>query len=307
LGFYFRSGFKHTTYYFTIRGTVRILLRDFAWIRYNLIVEKRFQIPQPNKLSIVSACILICYTTLPFIQLPAREIPFSIAGIMIPLRINFYNLMSLIAAAIAAAGADWMLRDHPLIGTHSTLPHLILPALSAGALGFPLGILKGGIEWWIILAFGSLLIIMILVAEFISMDSNDSRYPLALMVLSAVSYGIFFLISIALRAVNSRLYLMLLILPSFFVFLCLRILHFRLGGRWRFEWTAVITLIVSQCIIAFYYWPLTPIRFGLMLLGPVYALIGIAASLEENPDIRNMHYDPLIVMAIVWVLGIFIK
>jgi hypothetical protein len=255
-------------------------------------VEKRYQLPQSDKLSIVSACILICYATLPFIQIPAREIPFSIFGIMIPLRIDFYNLMSLIAAAIAAAGADWMLRDHPLIGTYSTFPHLILPAISAGALGFPLGILKVGIEWWVILGFGSFMMVMILVAEYISMDKNDIRYPLSLMVLSAVSYGIFFLLCIVLRATNSRLYLMLLILPLFFIFLCLRIFHFRLGGHWRFESTAVITLIISQCIIAFYYWPLTPIRFGLSLLGPAYALIGIATSLEENPDIHKISYDP---------------
>ncbi len=270
-------------------------------------MEKRFQIPQLDKLSIVSACILICYSTLPFIQLPGRELPLAIFGIQIPLRINFYNLMSLIAAAIAASGADWMLRDHPLVGTHTALPHLILPALSAGALGFPLGLLESGLEWWIILAFGSMLIITLLVAEYISMDSQDSRYPLALMVLSAVSYGIFFLLTIALRAANSRLYIMLLTLPSFFIFLCLRILHFRLGGRWRFEWTAVITLIISQCIIAFYYWPLTPIRFGLFLLGPVYALLGIAASLEENHDIRKMAYDPLVMLALVWALGVIIK
>ncbi len=270
-------------------------------------MENRYQLPQLNKLSIVSACILISYTTLPFIQLPAREIPFSLFGILIPLRINFYNLMSLIAAAIAAAGADWMLRDHPALSTHSTLPHLILPAITTGALGFPLGLLEVSLEWWIILAFGSLLVILILVAEYISMDSGDSRYPLALMVLSAVSYGIFFLLCIVLRAANSRLYLMLMVLPSFFIFLCLRILHFRLGGRWRFEWTAVITLIVTQCIIAFYYWPLTPIRFGLGLLGPAYALIGIAASLDENPDIRKVFYDPLVVLAILWIVGIFIK
>jgi hypothetical protein len=269
-------------------------------------VENHFQLPQTNKLSIVSASILISYAMLPFIQVPAREISFTIAGVLIPLRINFYNLMSLIAAAIAASGADWMLRDHPLIGTHSTFPHLILPAITAGVLGFPLGLLEISLEWWVIMGFGSLLIILILVAEYISLDKADARYALALMVLSAVSYGVFFLLCIVLRAANSRLYVMLLILTPFFTFLCLRILHFRLGGRWRLEWTAVITMVIVQCIIAFYYWPLSPIRYGLSLLGPAYALIGIAASLEENPDIRKVFYEPLFMLGIIWILGFFI-
>ncbi len=269
-------------------------------------MEINYQLPQPNKLSIVSASILISYTLLQFIQVPAREISFAIAGVLIPLRVNFYNLISLIAAALSAAGADWMLRDHPLISTHSTYPHLILPAMAAGALGFPLGLLKTSAEWWIIMGLGSLLIILIMISEYISLDKTDSRYPLALMVLSAVSYGIFLLISIVMRASNARLFLMLLILPAFFIFLCMRILHFRLGGHWRFEWTAVITLIITQCIIAFYYWPLTPVRYGLGLLGPTYALIGIVASLEENPDLRKINFEPVLMLGFIWILGIFI-
>jgi hypothetical protein len=270
-------------------------------------VENHFQIPQSKKLSIVSASILICYSLLPFIQVSAREVSFSLAGVVIPLRVNFYNLIALIAAGLAAAGTDWMLRDHPKIETHATLPHMILPAMTAGALGTPLGLLETGLEWWMILAFGSLLIFVIMIAEYISLDKNDARYPLSLMVLSAVSYGVFFLISIVMRAANSRLYLLLLVLPLFFAFLCLRILHFRLGGRWRFEWAAVITLIIAQFVIAFYYWPLSPIRYGLGLLGPAYALIGITASLEEEPDLRKVFVEPFLMLGLFWVLGIFIK
>ena len=254
----------------------------------------------------MSASILISYALLPFIQVPAREVSFTLAGVLIPVRVNFYNLMSLVAAALAASGADWMLRDHPQLGTRSTLPNLILPAIASGVLGFPLGLLEISGEWWIIMGMGSLLIILIMIAEYISLDQKDTRYPLALMVLSAVSYGIFLLLCIVLRASNSRLYLMMIILPSFFAFMCLRMLHFRLGGRWRFEWTAVITIIVAQCVTAFYYWPLTPVRYGLALLGPAYALTGVAVSLEEKPDIREVFYEPLVMLGIFWILGIFI-
>ncbi|MDK2982002.1 MAG: hypothetical protein PWQ55_2349 [Chloroflexota bacterium] len=270
-------------------------------------MENQFRIPQSKKLSIVSASILICYSLLPFIQVSAREVPISIAGISIPLRIDFYNLVALIAAGLAAAGTDWMLRDHPKIETHTTLPHMLLPALTAGALGTPLGLLETGVEWWMILGFGSLLLFLIMIAEYISLDKDDARYPLALMVLSAVSYGVFFLLSIVLRAANSRLYLLLLVLPPFFAFLCLRILHFRLGGRWRFEWAAVITLVIAQFVIALYYWPLSPIRYALGLLGPAYALVGITASLEEEPDLHRVFVEPFLMLGLFWALGIFIN
>ncbi len=223
-----------------------------------------------------------------------------------PIRINFYNLMSVIAAGMAAAGTDWMLRDHPTFADRSTIPHLILPAITAAAIGVPLGLLEVSLAWWMIMGLGSLLTVLILVAEYISIDLQDTRYPLALMVLSAVSYGIFLILCVVMRAANTRLILMLLSLPPFFAFLCLRILHFRLGGRWRVEWAVVVTLIIAQCIIAFYYWPLTPVRYGLALLGPAYALIGIAASLEEQPDIRQVFYEPLFMLGIIWLLGVVI-
>jgi hypothetical protein len=126
------------------------------------------------------------------------------------------------------------------------------------------------------------------------------------MVLSGASYSLLLILSIALRTAGLRLLLLLLLLPAIYAFFSLRILNFRLGGRWRFEWSAVITLVITQILIALYYWPLTPVKFGLMLLGPAYAMIGVAASLEENPDPRNVYLEPLIVMAIFWILAIFI-
>jgi hypothetical protein len=243
---------------------------------------------------------------MPFMQVPARFISFPLFGILVSLRLNFYNLISLITAIMAAAGMDWILSDHPHRKDQSLLPHLILPALTAGAIGFPLGLLKPGIAWWVILGLGSLLIVLVLLSEYISLESSDIRYPLALMVLSGASYSLLLILSIALRTAGLRLLLLLLLLPAIYAFFSLRILNFRLGGRWRFEWSAVITLVITQILIALYYWPLSPVKFGLMLLGPAYAMIGIAASLEENPDPRSVFVEPLIVMLIFWILAIFI-
>jgi hypothetical protein len=269
-------------------------------------VEHHLHLPKPGRLSTITAGILVCYAFLPFMQVPARILAFPFFGILVSLQLNFYNLISLITAVMAAAGMDWILFDHPHRKDQYLLPHLILPALTAGAIGFPLGLLKPGIEWWIILGLGSLLVVSVFLSEYISLEPTDIRYPLALMVLSGTSYSLLLILSIALRSAGIRLYLLLLLLPAIYAFFSLRILNFRLGGRWRFEWSAVITLVVTQILIALYYWPLSPVRFGLLLLGPAYAMIGVAASFEENPDPRNVYLEPLIVMAILWILAAFI-
>jgi hypothetical protein len=269
-------------------------------------VELHLHLPKPGRLSTIIAGILICYAFLPFMQVPARLISFPLFGIAVSLQLNFYNLISLITGVMAAAGMDWILFDHPHRKDENHFTHLILPALTAGAIGFPLGLLKPGAEWWIILGLGSLLVVLVMLSEYISIEPNDIRYPLALMVLSGTSYSILLILSIALRSAGIRLFLLLLLLPPVYAFFSLRILKFRLGGPWRFQWSAVITLIVTQILIALFYWPLSPVRFGLFLLGPTYAMIGIAASLEENPDPRNVYLEPLMVMAILWIMAIFI-
>lgn len=266
-------------------------------------MDRHLHFPNPGHLSTISASIVISYALLPFLQAPARQIEFSLFGFLVSFQLNFFNLISLLTAAMAASGMDWLLRDHPQIKENSTLPHLFLPALSAAAIGFPLGLVEISPSWWVIMGLGSVLVVLIFIAEYISMDENDIRYPLALMVLSAVSYSLFLIIAIAMRMADVRLFLMLLIIPIAYAFFCLRILKFRLGGPWRFEWAAVLSLIIAQALIALFYWPLSPVRFGLLLLGPAYGLVGIAASLVEHPE-EHVYLEPVILTGVFWVLGI---
>ena len=263
-------------------------------------------LPKAERLSVITAGILVCYASLPLVQVPAREIAFVLFGIQVAFRFNFFNAISIITAGLAASGMEWLLYDHPSREGHNTLPHLILPALTAAAIGYPLGLIESGAAWWVLLALGSVLIVLVLISEYISLEPRDLRYPLAMMVLSGTSYSLLLILTIALRSADLRLYQMLLLLPAIYAFFSLRILNFRLAGRWRFGWTAVITLVITQVLIALYYWPLSPVRFGLLLLGPAYALIGLAAALEEKPELKNIFIEPLVMLAILWLLAIFI-
>jgi hypothetical protein len=269
-------------------------------------MQEHRHLPESGKLSTVTASILLGYALLPFVQLPARQLAFNVFGVLIALRLNFYTLVSMLTAGMAASGTAWLILDHPHREPQSSLPNMILPALTAWAIGIPLGFIEVSAAWWIILGLGSLLVILVLVAEYISLDIHDSRYPLALMVLTAICYGLFLILSIAGRAAGLRLYVLLLLLPLTHFFICLRILQFRLGGKWRFEWSAVITLIVSQVMIALYYWPVSPVRFGLVLLGPAYALGSLAAALDNGQTLNDAVFEPLVMLGVIWVLALFI-
>jgi len=264
-------------------------------------VENTFHLPKSERLSVITAGILVCYASLPLVQVTAREVSFLLFGIQVAFRLNYYNVISLITAVMAASGMEWLLFDHPSRGNQNTLPHLILPALTAAAIGYPLGLIESGAAWWVIL------VVLVLISEYISLEARDIRYPLAMMVLSGTSYSLLLILTIALRSADLRLYQMLLLLPAIYSFFSLRVLNFRLGGRWRFEWAAVIGVVITQVLVALHYWPLSPVRFGLLLLGPSYALTGIAASLEEKPDLKKIFLEPIVMMGILWMLAFFIS
>lgn len=263
-------------------------------------------LPRTNRLSVVTALILLAYALMPFVNVPGREVSFRLLGILIEFRLNFTLLVSLLTAGLAAAGTDWLIRDHPHLARQPIFPHYLLPALTAWAIGIPLGSIEVSPQWWVVFGLGSLLMLLVLVSEYINVDVHNIRYALSLMVLSAVSFGLLLTLSIALRASNLRLYMLLIALVPSFALLCLRLFQLRLQGKWNFEWSGAITLIIAQLAIGLYYWPLSPIRFGLILLGAAYALIEIGTIFNEGASLREKFIEPVMMLGVFWTLAIFI-
>ena len=164
-------------------------------------MEEHLNLPDSGKLSTVSAMVILAYTLLPFTRASTQRINLSILGFLVDFQLNMYVLVSLLVALLTAFGMDWMLRDHPFFNNQGTLPYMILPTLTTAAIGLPLGILEVSPSWWVIMILGSILLILVLIAEYISIDQVDVRYPLALMVLSGISYSLFLILSILLSEI----------------------------------------------------------------------------------------------------------
>ncbi len=270
-------------------------------------MAKRQLFPRTEQLSIIAAVILLSYALMPFIQITPREISFVFLGVMINFRLDFTLVISFIAAGLAISGMDWLLRDHPQAIGMPLYPHYLLPGLTAWVIGIPLGLLEVSIQWWVVFALGSLLLLSVLIAEYISLDSRDSRYPPALMVLSAVSYGLFLTMTIAIRASGMRLYLILFTLVPTLALLCLRIFLLRMGEQWKIEWAVAITMVIIQIAIGLHYLPLSPIRYGLVLLGPTYALTSLAARMDENKPFFQRITEPVIMLILFWSLAVLVS
>jgi hypothetical protein len=269
-------------------------------------MSKDSTLPDVNRISVLMGVILLAYALTAFVQIPTWNISFSFAGIVFVYDLDFKTVVSILVAAISAIGTDWLLRDHPQAHTVSLFPHLILPALTAWMIGLPLNQLIVSPQWWIILALGGTLMILVLVAEYVVVDLNNILHPPATLSLTVISFALYLYLSIAIRAANLRLYMMVPVLVLPLALLCLRTFYLRFGGKLQIAWSLVIAIIIGQIAMALHYFPLSPISFGLVLLGPAYSLTSLATNLEEKQPLSATWIEPVIMLVVIWGLAFLV-
>lgn len=257
-------------------------------------------LPDADRLSVLAATLLLAYALTHFVDLPGRELDLQLPGFYLAVQLNMQTLVAFLAAGLTASGTDWLLRDHPAIKSGATVQHWLLPALTAWVIGMPLFQLPLGTLWWAAFAFGGALLMLVMVAEYIAVDVQDVRYPAAAAGITAVSFALYLMLAIVIRSLELRLFLVLPALALAGSLVSLRTLHLRLNGQWKLLECALLTAIVVQIAAALHYWPISPISFGLAVLGPAYALTSLISSLSEGESIRQAFVEPLLALFLLW-------
>jgi hypothetical protein len=260
----------------------------------------RQNLPDIDRLSILAAMIVLAYTLDRFIDLPSWEISRQFPGLYIEFTISISLIISVLSALMTAAGVIWLMQDHPASTGQAAIQHAILPALTALVIGITLGEIPVGLGWWIGLIASAGILMLVIIAEYIAVDTNDIRLPIANASLSAVSFALFLVLAGALRDGGMRLLFSVPILIIAAWLVSLRVTNLRLHGVWTVYESAIIAFVVGQIAAAFNYWPLSPITFSLLLLGPSYALISLFCNLIEEKPARQLVVEPIVSMAIAW-------
>jgi hypothetical protein len=270
------------------------------------MTEKRY-LPDPTRVSILTATILLAFALTRLISAPPYELTIPLIGLYVTLSFNLDTLIVLLAAGLAATGVDWLLRTHPSLEKGETREHWLLPTLTVLVIGVTLYTLPQTIVWWLGFGLGAAILLVVFFAEFIAVDPADSRYPYATAILTVLAFVIFLILAVALKASNARLFL---VAPALFLgggLVALRTLHLRLNERWEVSWAIGIAVVTIQLGAALYYMPLTPVRFGLALLSPVYALTSLAVSLAEGSPFRQAILEPAVMLILLCGLIIWFR
>ena len=263
--------------------------------------------PNLDRISVLAATILLAYTFSGLISIPVSQFATQLPGFYLEIKINIQTVVSFLVACLAASGTDWLLREHPSSKKHRLAPHLLLPALTAWVIGVPLGQRAFGLYWWAGILFGGGALVLVLMAEFAVVDADDSNYALASVGLTTLAFALFFLLAVTLRVSQIRLFLLVPGLALVISFVSLRILNLRQREKWHFQEAGIITLLMAQITIAAYYLPLTPISFGLFLLGPAYGLSSLFGNLGEGKTWKEASSEPIAVFTLFLCLAFWLR
>jgi hypothetical protein len=267
--------------------------------------EQRY-LPDADRVGMLTSTVLLAFALTHLIQAPEFNVEIQLPGFFFLIPLNLPTAMSLLTAGLTATGMDWLLRGHPSLGGRPTYQWWLLPMLSTFVIGALLSILPSGSVWAVGFLIAGTFLFFVFVAEYVVVDPGAPYYAVSMAGLTAISYTLFFILSVALRYGTVRFYILA---PALFLaaaLASLRILHLR-SSRWEYAWSLGIAFVCVQIASGLHYWPLSPIQFGLILIGSLYALTSLAVNLSEDQPARRAILEPAVIVGLCLGLAVFIQ
>lgn len=247
-------------------------------------MEDRLPSPDTERLSVLTALVLIAYAFARLVALPTIALNLSLFGLSILLEVNTQLIMITLAAGLAVAGADWTMKSHPRHGSGGpTFEHWIVPGLAALGLGSILTRVPVGLGLGIGLLLAGLVLNAVLAAEFVVNDRDDPRYGPSAIGLRALAYILLVGTLFAERAVGLRAVFAVPLVLLTVTAVTWRLL--RLGPQPKPVWPYALVAggVVSQLEWALHYWPISPVQASLVLSLATYTGESILQALLAQP------------------------
>ena len=265
--------------------------------------------PDLERLSIVTAIIMLAFALTQLISFPAQRFSFSIFGFVIDFILDFGTVVIAFSVFLAASGMDWLIQSHPEKSRYESrwayIRHWIVPVMTSLVIGVALNTFAGGVLWWAVYILGSLLLFAVFIAEYNVVVAEETVNPLAMIGLTALSFVLYLLLAIAVFSADIRLYIRLPLLGLGAMMVISRSLFLRLG-KWHTLWAIVSSLIISEIVVGFHYLPLSPLQLGLLLVGLAYALTSIVTAIKEARKSWAFWSEPIamilltVLVSVIW-------
>lgn len=235
--------------------------------------------PDRDRLSVITAVIVLAYALARFVELPSREISAVLLGSKIGFELNGQLMLLLMVAALISTGSETLIRSHPRAetGYRRNALHWIVPGWTALGLGLLLELAPTGPVWWLGLAVSAVFLVVVLVAEYTVVDADDPAYRAASLGLTALTFIVALALLGWIRYTGTRAALSATFTAAIAGTLALRLLMLNGATFGRSAiYGALVGLVVGEAMWALNYWQIAPTGAGLLLLVIFYVLHGLA-------------------------------
>ena len=263
-------------------------------------------LPDLESLSVLTGSLMLALLFIQYIDLPGRNLGYQLPGFYLSAALDMKTISPFLIGILAAGGAYNLIQRHPIIEEGSAVKFWLLPGLFSFVITLALNELAGNPAWWLGYFLSGMVLTAVFVAEYISVDPEDPNFALSAIILQTTAYALFLTLMIALRFSGTRLYLLLPVVAIASFLVSLRTLNLRLQGEWNFTMALTSLLIVTQFTAGLHYLPLSPISFGLFVLGPAYAIPAFLGNMKQRIPILPAVFEPALLTAIFWAAAFFL-
>jgi hypothetical protein len=243
-------------------------------------VQPSRHLPSLDRLSVLTAVILLAYALARALDLPTRAVGTTLFGSAVGFELNGPVLMLLLVAALISAGSDTLIRSHPRLAgwtSYPTVVHWIVPGTTALALGNVLNRTPDGPLWWLGLGLSAVALIAVLVAEYTVVDRDDTAWDAAALALTALTYALALVLFALLHSLSARALISASAAGLIAAALAMRLFALKAAPLGRAAlYAGVVGLITAEAVWAINYWRVPASSAALLALIPFYLSVGVA-------------------------------
>ncbi len=262
--------------------------------------------PKDDVLKVLSITTIIIIVS-EYFEIPTRSFEYQLPGLYINFTLSKIHLVSLFAAGVLLTGLIPIFNNHPKSKDQTIVTHWFLPVLVTISMIILREQVPEGFLRFFYIGLGVIFLAIVIIAEYITLDSNDRNFLPASITIQGVANGAFVIVIAALQNVDTRLfYILPTVILSHLAF-SYRVMILQLEQRKALFPALLFSLIIGEVAAALHYFPIRPIQYGLMLVGVSYGLLLLIEPLYIRPMKSNIRYaEVFMVLTFIWGIAIFI-
>ncbi len=238
----------------------------------------------------------------------SKYLDFNAGTVAIPILGLWINLSPAILvpsinAGITASGVSWLFFNSPTREVKESWTHLFLPALTTLAIQFPLMIIPPGLGFWVIYFSGCALLLCVIYLEYLSTEPQSKWYAWTATALTAFSFSLYLSMVTLLRSSGTRLVFLLPMVGLTTFLVCLRTFNLRISSQRTSFHAFMVAWMAAQLAAALHYLPFPPVKYGLTLLGFVYATTNFIFHIEQGESTRQAAKESLALLTLVLLVA----